>query len=148
MAEDDNKKFLMHISQEYFGEYQDIVNILSSDPGGFLPHANDLILDLNGSHYETLDDLPTSLEFSKMVRIARPVLMKGLEPLKSFKVASAQSTQSPLNAGCTAPQALSKWTDEYLIQRSGDQPISVAVTPNGYVHNIPTIVYFPSVFCS
>ena len=85
MAEDDNKKFLMHISQEYFGEYQDIVNILSSDPGGFLPHANDLILDLNGSHYETLDDLPTSLEFSKMVRIARPVLMKGLEPLNLSK---------------------------------------------------------------
>ena len=85
MAEDDNKKFLMHISQEYFGEYQDIVNILSSDPGGFLPRANDLILDLNGSHYETLDDLPTSLEFSKMVRIARPVLMKGLEPLNLSK---------------------------------------------------------------
>ncbi|KAK7695807.1 hypothetical protein QCA50_000445 [Cerrena zonata] len=83
MAEDGNKKFLMHISQEYF--------------------------DLNGSHYDTLDELPTSLEFSKLVRIARPVLMKG----------------------CTAPQALSKWTDEYLIQRSGDQPISVAVTPNG-----------------
>ena len=33
--------------------------------------------DLNGSHFDTLDNLPTALEFSQLLRIARPVLIKG-----------------------------------------------------------------------
>lgn len=60
----------MHISQEYFGE-PNHMSILRST------HANPH-LDLNGSHYETIGQLPTSLEFSQMVRISRPVLIKGL----------------------------------------------------------------------
>ncbi|CAL1700608.1 unnamed protein product [Somion occarium] len=83
MTDIDERRFLRHISQEYF--------------------------DLNGTHYETFDTLPSSLDFSKMVRIARPVLIKE----------------------CAAPVTLFKWTNEYLIERCADRPVSVAVTPNG-----------------
>ncbi|KAI0081802.1 Clavaminate synthase-like protein [Panus rudis PR-1116 ss-1] len=65
--------------------------------------------DLNGSHYETFHGIPSGLEFSKWLRIARPVLIKG----------------------CAAPKALAKWSTEYLATQCADSPISVAVTPNG-----------------
>lgn len=32
---------------------------------------------LNGSHYETLESLPSALEFSQLVRISRPALIRG-----------------------------------------------------------------------
>ncbi|KAL4242017.1 tRNA wybutosine-synthesizing protein 4 [Abortiporus biennis] len=83
MAEREELNVLRWISQEYF--------------------------DLNGSHYDTWKGLPTSLEFSQLVRIGRPVLIKG----------------TPI------PEMTSKWTDEYLVQRSGDNQLSIAVTPNG-----------------
>ncbi|PCH41201.1 Clavaminate synthase-like protein [Wolfiporia cocos MD-104 SS10] len=65
--------------------------------------------DLNGVHYDVLRDPPTPLEFLRLVRIARPVLMKHSE----------------------APDAMSRWSNEYLTDRMGDSPISIAVTPNG-----------------
>ena len=36
------------------------------------------LLDLNGSHFDTIDALPSALEFSQLVRIARPVVIKGM----------------------------------------------------------------------
>jgi len=65
--------------------------------------------ELNGTHYETMDKLPSGLEFSKIVRIGRPVLFKA----------------SPV------PNATEYWSNEYLIARSANRPISVAFTPNG-----------------
>ncbi|KAI0092650.1 Clavaminate synthase-like protein [Irpex rosettiformis] len=65
--------------------------------------------DLNGSHFDTIDALPSALEFSQLIRTARPVLIKD----------------------CPAPKAFARWTDEYLAKSCGDSPISVAVTPNG-----------------
>ncbi|KIJ70557.1 hypothetical protein HYDPIDRAFT_78159 [Hydnomerulius pinastri MD-312] len=65
-------------------------------------------LDMNGSFYHTRDRPPTSLEFARLVHISRPVVIKGVE----FP-------------------ALTKWTDEYLVQRMGNQSVSVAMTPNG-----------------
>jgi len=64
--------------------------------------------DLNGTHYETLQKPPSALEFSRLVRISRPVVINGLKI-----------------------PALTRWTDEYLVERMGDRGISVAVTPNG-----------------
>jgi len=65
--------------------------------------------DMNGSRFEILDSIPSSLEFSQLVRVGRPVLIK----------------DSPI------PDAMHKWTDTYLVQQCGDRLISVAVTPNG-----------------
>ncbi|KAF8138280.1 cupin-like domain-containing protein [Boletus edulis] len=64
--------------------------------------------DMNGSSYHVLDRPPTPLEFARLVHLSRPVVIKGVE--------------------CPA---LTKWTDDYLVQMMGDQSISVAVTPNG-----------------
>ncbi|KAH7887736.1 cupin-like domain-containing protein [Phlebopus sp. FC_14] len=64
--------------------------------------------DMNGSLYHTLDHPPTSLEFARLVHISRPVVIQGVE----FP-------------------ALTRWTDQYLIQQMGERRISVAVTPNG-----------------
>ncbi|KAF9247051.1 cupin-like domain-containing protein [Melanogaster broomeanus] len=64
--------------------------------------------DMNGSFYHVLDHPPTPLEFARLVHVSRPVVIRGVE----FP-------------------ALTKWTDEYVVQAMGDHPISVAVTPNG-----------------
>ncbi|EKM59074.1 uncharacterized protein PHACADRAFT_249267, partial [Phanerochaete carnosa HHB-10118-sp] len=65
--------------------------------------------DLNGSHFDTLESLPSALEFSQLVRISRPVLIKD----------------------CPVPKALARWTDEHLAERCGSNRISIACTPNG-----------------
>ncbi|KAI0774451.1 Clavaminate synthase-like protein [Fomes fomentarius] len=67
--------------------------------------------DLNGGKFDTLDDYPSPLEFSRLVHIARPVFMK----------ASA------------IPEALDSelWSKSWITDRMGDKHISVAVTPNG-----------------
>jgi len=64
---------------------------------------------MNGTFYHILDHPPTPLEFARLVHASRPVVIRGVE----FP-------------------ALTKWTDEYVVQRMGNQSISVAVTPNGY----------------
>ncbi|KIJ20025.1 hypothetical protein PAXINDRAFT_67223 [Paxillus involutus ATCC 200175] len=64
--------------------------------------------DMNGTFYHILDHPPTPLEFARLVHASRPVVIRGVE----FP-------------------ALTKWTDEYVVQRMGNQSISVAVTPNG-----------------
>ncbi|THH10238.1 hypothetical protein EW145_g1468 [Phellinidium pouzarii] len=63
--------------------------------------------ELNGLHIETLNQ-PSPVEFLRIVRIARPTLIKGF--------------RTP---------ALDKWDDDYLIKQMGDRPVSVAVTPSG-----------------
>ncbi|CCM02488.1 uncharacterized protein FIBRA_04589 [Fibroporia radiculosa] len=65
--------------------------------------------DLNGSHYDVLDKPPTAIDFSRLVHIGRPVLIK----------------DSEVQGGT------SRWTDEYLIGRMRDQSISIAATPTG-----------------
>ncbi|KAK2466214.1 hypothetical protein APHAL10511_001856 [Amanita phalloides] len=64
--------------------------------------------DLNGSCVEILEAPPTPLEFSRMIHISRPVVIKGLQVA-----------------------ALKKWTDDYLINKMGGRKMSVATTPNG-----------------
>ncbi|KAJ7904520.1 cupin-like domain-containing protein [Mycena olivaceomarginata] len=64
--------------------------------------------DLNGSHIDVLEQPPTALEFSRLVHISRPVLIRGAQiPSVRF------------------------WDDEYLAATMGEAQISVAVTPNG-----------------
>ncbi|KAF5370114.1 hypothetical protein D9758_001043 [Tetrapyrgos nigripes] len=76
--------------------------------------------DLNGFHVDVLEKPPTPLEFSRLVHISRPVLIKG-DPV-GFKAAP--------NPGL--------WTDEYLAETMGSRSISVAVTPNGRADAITT----------
>lgn len=64
--------------------------------------------DLNGSHIETLDRPPTALEFSRLIHVSRPVIIKG------FVVPATQ-----------------KWTNDYLVSKMGDRSIAIAITPNG-----------------
>ncbi|KAF9451730.1 Clavaminate synthase-like protein [Macrolepiota fuliginosa MF-IS2] len=64
--------------------------------------------DLNGSHIEILDQPPTALEFSRLIHISRPVIIKG------FEIPASQ-----------------KWSNDYLAQEMGDRQISIAVTPTG-----------------
>jgi len=69
--------------------------------------------DLNGSTIEILEEPPSAIEFSRLVHVSRPVVIKGI----------------------TFP-ALSRWNNEYLCERMGDRPISVAATPNGFADAI------------
>ncbi|OCH94076.1 Clavaminate synthase-like protein [Obba rivulosa] len=71
---------------------------------------------LNGTHYDVMETSPNALEFSRLVHISRPVLIKNSE----------------------APDAMSRWTDQYLIQKMGNSKISVAVTPNGRADAVTT----------
>ncbi|KAI0307323.1 Clavaminate synthase-like protein [Multifurca ochricompacta] len=64
---------------------------------------------LNGDHYDVLESPPSPLEFSRILHISRPVLIKGY----------------------TIP-SLRHWSNKYLSDIMGDRPLSVAVTPNGY----------------
>ncbi|KAG2754783.1 Clavaminate synthase-like protein [Suillus brevipes Sb2] len=64
--------------------------------------------DMNGLSIQTLERPPTAAEFAQLVHISRPVVIKGF--------------QIP---------ALKRWTDDYLQTKLQDQPISVAITPNG-----------------
>ncbi|KAH9943270.1 Clavaminate synthase-like protein [Epithele typhae] len=77
--------------------------------------------DLNGSHYDILTETPSPLEFSRLVRIARPVLIKGM--------ASILALSAILPVDADGPE---KWSPEWISQVMGDRPISVAVTPNGW----------------
>lgn len=69
--------------------------------------------DLNGSAIEILEKPPSAIEFSRLVHVSRPVVIKGL----SFP-------------------ALDRWSNEYLCERMGNRPISVAATPNGFADAI------------
>ncbi|KAJ7771368.1 cupin-like domain-containing protein [Mycena maculata] len=64
--------------------------------------------DLNGTHIDVLEESPTALEFSRLVHISRPVLIRGVQ-IPSVRL----------------------WDDEYLASALGEGEISVAVTPNG-----------------
>ncbi|KAJ6515890.1 cupin-like domain-containing protein [Mycena sanguinolenta] len=71
-------------------------------------HLSSEYHDLNGDHIDVLEQPPTALEFSRLVHISRPVLIRGMQiPSVRF------------------------WDDEYLATTLGDTKISVAVTPNG-----------------
>ncbi|KAF8914631.1 cupin-like domain-containing protein [Mucidula mucida] len=75
--------------------------------------------DLNGSHFEVLDEPPSALQFARLSHISRPVLIKGI-----------------LDSIIDATKTL--WTNEYLEKKMGDQPISVSVTPNGLADAVTT----------
>ncbi|KAJ7068279.1 cupin-like domain-containing protein [Mycena amicta] len=64
--------------------------------------------DLNGSNFLVLNEPPTALEFSRIVHISRPALIRGVD-IPSVRL----------------------WNDEYLAMAMGDVEISVAVTPDG-----------------
>ncbi|KAI9056508.1 Clavaminate synthase-like protein [Trametes sanguinea] len=67
--------------------------------------------DLNGTQYDILEDFPTALEFSRLVYVGRPVLIRG----------SAISSSGDDDA----------WSKRWIADKMGDREISVAVTPNG-----------------
>ncbi|KAJ7638816.1 cupin-like domain-containing protein [Roridomyces roridus] len=81
-----------------------------------LPHLKWLAseyYDLNGSHIDVLEEPPTALEFSRLVNISRPVLIRGVQ-LPSVRL----------------------WDNEYLAAVMGEQEISIAVTPNGRADSV------------
>ena len=59
---------LQWLADEYYG------NAPASSPE-MIPLREHV--DLNGSHIETLEMPPTALEFSRLVHISRPVIIKG-----------------------------------------------------------------------
>ncbi|TFK88924.1 Clavaminate synthase-like protein [Polyporus arcularius HHB13444] len=67
--------------------------------------------DLNGTRYDVLEAAPTPLDFSRLVHIARPVL------IKESAVPEADDPE--------------KWSKKWLSDMMKDREISVAVTPNG-----------------
>ncbi|RDX53908.1 Clavaminate synthase-like protein [Lentinus brumalis] len=67
--------------------------------------------DLNGTQYDMVEEAPTPLEFSRLVHIARPVL------IKESAVPEADDPE--------------KWSKKWLSDMMKDREISVAVTPNG-----------------
>lgn len=81
---------------------------------------------MNGSSYRVLDRPPTPLEFARLVHLSRPVVIKGIS-----EIYFTPARPTRCFSGVEFP-ALTKWTDDYLVQKMGDQPVSVAVTPNGY----------------
>ncbi|OCB90872.1 hypothetical protein A7U60_g1896 [Sanghuangporus baumii] len=70
--------------------------------------------ELNGSYIETLYN-PSAIDFLRAVRIGRPVIIKGTLFFNTGFRTSAHDN----------------WTDEYLIGKMEEIPISVAVTPDG-----------------
>ncbi|KAJ7276405.1 cupin-like domain-containing protein [Mycena haematopus] len=73
-----------------------------------LSHLSSEYHDMNGDRIDLLEQPPTALEFSRLVHISRPVLIRGVQiPSVRF------------------------WDDEYLATTLGETKISVAVTPNG-----------------
>ena len=71
LADSFRSKTLKWLSDEYYG----------TSLVGFLVSAHRLKAsewkELNGTQYDVLDRVPTPLEFSRLVHIARPVLIKG-----------------------------------------------------------------------
>ncbi|KAH9899687.1 Clavaminate synthase-like protein [Cubamyces lactineus] len=67
--------------------------------------------ELNGTQIDTLDTVPTPLEFSRLVRIGRPVLIKE-STIPNYDEEDA-------------------WSKRWITEKMGDRPISVAITPNG-----------------
>ncbi|KAI0720305.1 Clavaminate synthase-like protein [Cerioporus squamosus] len=67
--------------------------------------------DLNGTQYDVLEEAPTPLEFSRLVHIARPVL------IKESAIPDVDDHR--------------KWSKGWLSDKMGYRKISVAVTPNG-----------------
>ncbi|KAI0347535.1 Clavaminate synthase-like protein [Trametopsis cervina] len=82
---------------------------MSNTHNELLKWISDEYYDLNGSQFDTLDAIPTALEFAQLVRVGRPVLIQD----------------------CAVPKATARWDNEYLSKTCGDTLISVAVTPNG-----------------
>ncbi|KAI0638359.1 Clavaminate synthase-like protein [Trametes polyzona] len=67
--------------------------------------------ELNGTQYDILDEFPTALEFSRLVHIGRPVL------IRDSAIPDAEDDRT--------------WTKQSIADKMGDKKISVAVTPNG-----------------
>ncbi|KAI0832600.1 Clavaminate synthase-like protein [Trametes gibbosa] len=68
--------------------------------------------DLNGSQFDVLEKFPTPLEFSRLVHIGRPVLIRDS--------AISNSTEDT-----------HIWSSSWIIDKMGHRKISVAITPNG-----------------
>lgn len=43
-----------------------------------IANSFDSSVDLNGSHFEVLDEPPSALQFARLSHISRPVLIKGI----------------------------------------------------------------------
>ena len=81
-------------------------------------------VDLNGSYVEILEKPPTALEFSRIIHVSRPIVIKGCPVITKGAPIIDYIT------GVDMP-ALNKWTDGYLINKMEGRKISVAITPNG-----------------
>ncbi|KAI0772103.1 Clavaminate synthase-like protein [Trametes elegans] len=67
--------------------------------------------ELNGSQIDVLDSFPGPLEFSRLVHIARPVL------IRESAIPDSEDSRT--------------WTKQWIADKLGDRHISVAITPNG-----------------
>lgn len=83
---------------------------------------------MNGSHIAVLEEPPSALDFLRLVRVARPVVIKGVLHIGS-PFCPLNGFDKKIGYDIRANAAL--WTDEYLAETMDDQHLSVAVTPNG-----------------
>ena len=86
------------------------------------------IVELNGTHIETLEEPPSPTEFMRLVHISRPVVIKG-----NFDFFFRINMDNDGGMTGVHQLALDKWSDEYLRSKMADREISVATTPNGFV---------------
>ena len=78
LAESFRLKTLKGLSDEYHGQYA----FEYTTSRGASTH---LTLELNGTQYDVLEVPPSALEFSRLVHIARPVLIKGTSLLPTMR---------------------------------------------------------------
>ncbi|KAH9850763.1 Clavaminate synthase-like protein [Lenzites betulinus] len=67
--------------------------------------------ELNGTQFDVLDTFPTALEFSRLVHIGRPVL------IRASAIPGAEDARI--------------WSKQWIGAKMGTRKISVAITPNG-----------------
>lgn len=105
------------LSKEYYGTLNPIFS------RKFINSLN-LPIELNGNHVETLQEPPSAVEFSRLVHISRPVIIKGSHIVKpTYRLHLCL-------VGFKTP-ASTLWSNDYLVQKMGSQKISIAITPNG-----------------
>jgi hypothetical protein len=83
--------------------------------------------ELNGTQFDVLPHIPSALEFARIVKISRPVLILGKSSHRSnVRVFLTREKDRP-----SEDLDQNNFSDDNLKARMGDQVVSIACTPNG-----------------
>ncbi|WAR53668.1 hypothetical protein PtB15_3B176 [Puccinia triticina] len=92
--------------------------------------------ELNGSAIDEITDrLPTALELSRSIASNRPLVIRSYAALQRVSDSARDDQHHHL-------KDLPEWTDLKLVEKLGDQPITVARTPSGNADSIVDGKYF------